>query len=65
MKSTRKPITDWELGNDILFKILDNCGELIKECELKKRQDLVDYFQSIYDKTIPIYRELSGNEALK
>jgi hypothetical protein len=60
-----KPITDWELGNDILFKILDNCGELIQECEKKGRQDLIVYFRKIYDETLPIYRELAGDEALK
>lgn len=61
----KEAITDWELGNDILFKILDNCGELIEECEAKGRQDLIVHFRKIYNETLPIYRQLTGKQALK
>ena len=59
-----EPITDWELGNEILHNVIDAMGALAHECRTSHPEVAKELRQKIQE-LLPIYRELTGDQALR
>lgn len=56
-------ITDWELGNEILFKVIDACSSLSVECK-ETHPEVSMKLDKMRKEACEIYRELVKEGAL-
>lgn len=60
-RRTPKEPTDWELGNELLFKVIDNLGDMASTLN-ERHPDISNRLLWFRSEVIPMYRKLVGEE---
>lgn len=58
-------MSDWELGNDILHSLIDKIDELSSEIRKTHPEERLALLDIRDEKLIPLYRELTKEQALR